>query len=554
MPTIEISHKDLCSLIGKDIPLQKLQEEGILYAKGEIEEVSGDKIKVEIKDTNRPDLWSCEGIARELKGRFGNPKFPEYTIKKSNLVVKVDRSLKNIRPYTACAVVKNLNMTENVLSQLIQLQEKMSETFGRNRKEIAIGVYDLHKIKPPITFTTVKPDEIKFVPLGFSKKMTPKEILEKHPKGKEFGFLLKDKSQYPVFIDASDHVLSLVPIINSDHTGKVTTDTKNLFIESSGSDLKLLKVSLNVIVSALADRGGKIESVEVIYSDKKLITPDLKPKKFRTEIKYLRKISGLEITDKKIIDLLKSANYKVMKNGNSLELLYPAYRQDIMHPVDVAEDLLISYGYNKIIPSEPELLTKGSPLETEVFSRKISHAMIGTGLQEIMSYTLTNKENLLSKMNLKEIPLVEIENPISSRWSVFRNWLLPSVLDFLSNNTHMEYPQKIFEIGDCVVINSKKETRTQDERKLAAALTNTSAGYEDISSILDAFFASLGLRYELIPHNHPSFIPGRCANILINRKNIGIIGEIHPTTLNAWKLEKPTAGFELDLDKIHSFL
>ena len=68
MPTIEVSHKDLCRLIGKKFTIKEM-EDAVLFVKGEIENVSGDLLKIDIKDSNRPDLWSTEGIAREIQGR-----------------------------------------------------------------------------------------------------------------------------------------------------------------------------------------------------------------------------------------------------------------------------------------------------------------------------------------------------------------------------------------------------------------------------------------------------------------------------------------------------
>ncbi len=549
MPTIDISYKDLCNLVGKQIPIKELKEDAILYAKGEIEEIKGDVIKVDIKDTNRPDLWSTEGIAREIKARY-KPKFPEYKTKKSSVIVHVDPKLKNIRPYTTCAVVRNLKITDDVLAQMIQLQEKVAGTFGRNRKEVAIGVYDLHRIKPPIKFTTTTPTGLKFTPLDFSKPMTPEQILEQHPKGKEFGYLLKNLTSYPVFIDSNNEVLSIPPIINSDYTGKVTKQTKDVFIECSGFRLEFLQAALNVIVTALADRKGSIETVDVFYGNKKTITPDLTPKETGVSPDYIKKLSGLELSNKEIISLLEKSLYKIKQPGKTLKLLYPAYRQDIMHQSDVAEDIIISYGYNRIEPVIPKLPTTGQADELESQSSPTTEILTGLGLQEILSYTLTSKQSLFANMNLPVKDAVEIANPISSNWSVFRTWLLPSLLEFLSKNKHREFPQRIFEIGDVVVLDPKKETRTRDTKKMAVAISDNTTGYEDISSILDTFLNSLGIKYKLERSDHDSFIKGRTAKILVKGKEVGFIGEVTPLVLNKWKLDNPVAALEIDLEKI----
>jgi phenylalanyl-tRNA synthetase beta chain len=522
-----------------------------LYAKGEIEEIKDEMLKIDIKDSNRPDLWSAEGIAREVKGRITKEVgIPKHKIKRSRVRVKVDKKVSKVRPLTVCAIAKDLKINQDVLSQIVQLQEKIAETFGRNRKDVAIGVYDLKKIKPPIKYTSVKPDKIKFIPLDFKEKLTPKEILKKHPKGKEFGHLLEGCKEYPMFIDSANEVLSIPPIINSEYSGKVTEKTKEVFIECSGFDFKFLIPALNVIVSALADRGAKIGSVKITYPDKTINTPNLKPKKTSVNVNYVNKISGLKLSGKEICEFLEQARYQAKVKGKKIELFYPAYRQDIMHPRDVVEDVLISYSYNRIQPIYPKLMTIGSAGKKEVFSNKMAEMVIGLGLQEVLSCVLTNKKNLFEKMNLKSEEIVELANPVSARWNVFRNWLLPSLLEFLSHNQHVEYPQKLFEVGDVVALDKTGETKTRDVRKLACALADTKVSYEKISSLLDAFLTNLGVKYELRATEHQSFILGRVAEILVNNKPIGIIGEIHPKVLGNWKLEVPVVGLEINLEEI----
>ncbi|MCX6815487.1 MAG: phenylalanine--tRNA ligase subunit beta [Candidatus Aenigmarchaeota archaeon] len=546
MPKIEVSYSDLCKLVGRKIPEDRL-EEYLLFAKCELDDKAGDTLKLDLKDTNRPDTWSVEGVAREIRLRY-KKDFPNYKMNKSSVSVIVDKSVKDVRPFTVCAVVRGLKINSAVLSQLIQLQEKIAVAFGKNRKEIAIGVYDLHKIKPPITFKTVGRTEIKFVPLDFEKELTPQEILDKHPKGKEFGHLLKDAPRIPAFIDSANNVLSIPPIINSAYTGKVTEKTEDVFIECSGFNLKFLSTALNVMVAALYERGGQIETVDVLY-DEKIVTPNLKEKKFIMDMDYINSVSGLDLDKKSIIDLLQRSGYRVELN-KKLTLFYPSYRQDIMHARDVVEDVIISYGYNKIEPEMKKLATKGSVRKEEVFANKVSEIMVGIGLQEILSYTLTNYRDLFEKMNLPQEKTVEIENSISSNWSVFRTWLLPGLLDFFSNNMHVEYPQKIFEMGICTTINENMETKCKDTRNLAAAIINSTVSYEDISSVLDAFLRNVGIKYELNALSHSSFIEGRCANISIDKKIVGFVGEVHPKVLNNWKLDKPVVAFEINLDEM----
>jgi len=258
----------------------------------------------------------------------------------------------------------------------------------------------------------------------------------------------------------------------------------------------------------------------------------------------------LKLSAKDVVKLLEQARYKADVKGKKIELFYPAYRQDIMHQRDVTEDVIISYGYNKISPETIRQKTMGKINDLEVFCEDVTKKMVELGFQEILSYVLTNKNFLFNRMNLKEEEIVEIENPISVNWNVFRSWLLPSLMEFFSNNQHVNYPQKIFEIGDVILIDMEEETRTKDVKKITAAIADSRISYGDMVSILDALLNSLHVNYKLRKTVYGSFIDGRVAEVVVNDNKIGFIGEIHPIVLKNWKLEMPVAAFELTIEEL----
>ena len=446
-----------------------------------------------------------------------------------------------------CAIARNLKIDSSFLSQIIQLQEKLAVSFGRNRKELSIGVYDLDKIKFPVRYTSKHKTEIKFSPLGYEQEMTAEAILKNHPKGKEFSHLMKDTDIYPVWMDAENKILSMPPIINSNDIGNLTTKTKNVFIECTGYDPKFLLVVIDTIAAQMIDRGGLVESVSNITGTKKVVTPSLATKKFSMDMNYINKVSGLNLDNKTIVSLLKQARYDCQLSGDKLNVMYPSYRSDIMHARDIVEDVIISYGYNNIPAKITSIATRGKLSELETFTGNLYEISIGIGFQEILSYILTNSDNLFSKMNVPQESAVEIENPMSRNWSVFRTWLIPSLLEFLAKNKNVEYPQKIFEIGDCVLLNPKKETKTEDVKKVAFAITDVKVGYEDISSVLDAFMKNVGVNYSLKEKPHTYMINGRSAEIIIGGSSAGFIGEIHPLVLKNWGLQKAVVVFEIDV-------
>jgi len=551
MPKIEISLKDINSLLRRNLKAKDL-EDWLQFAKCELESIEGDRLKVDVKDSNRPDLWSAEGIARELRGALRiETGLPKFSVAASKLAVNVDKKVAKVRPKIAAAVVRNVKLDDRAIAQLIQLQEKVALTYGRKRAAAAIGVYDYDKIVPPIKYTAVGPGGIKFVPLGAEKAMTPVQILKQHPKGVEYGHLLSGAKSYPVLIDSAKNVLSMPPIINSEHVGKVTGSTKNLFIEVTGWDMRIISTALNVMVAALAERGGKIENVRVDYG-KSVATPDLTPRSAAVDPEKVRSLLGLTISDSEIIRLLQEARYDARKAGNKITVKYPAYRADIMHERDVIEDIAISFGYNDFAPSAPKLAVTGEEDRLEAFSDRIRELMVGFGMQEVMTFTLTNYDALYKKMHSQPDfeRAVEIANPVSERFTVLRNWLTPSLIELLSRNTHVDYPQRIFEVGDVVWVDQKEETRTRNVRTLAVAVAAHEAGYTDMKAVVDAFAAALGAKLEVKEGTRAAFIAGRQAAIFLGRKQIGWFGEIKPEILNEWRIEVPVVTLEILLEPL----
>ncbi|RLG92546.1 MAG: phenylalanine--tRNA ligase subunit beta [Candidatus Hecatellales archaeon] len=551
MPTITIQYDDLCELLGRKIPLKDL-EYVLPLVKCEVKSVVEKQLTIEV-NADRPDMFSVEGVARTLKGFFGiKTGLPTYKVRRGKVVVKVDEKVRDVRPYVVGAVVRNVRLTEEAFQQLIQIQEKLHETLGRKRRMVAIGVHNFDVVKPPITYTALEPEKIRFIPLDGTKPLSAKEILEQTYQGKKYGWILENLPRYPILLDSKGMVLSMPPIINGEYT-KVTTSTKNLFIDITGLSLQPVEQTLNILVSNLAERGGIVESVKVFYPRgyKKRVVwfATLKPFKAELNLNYFNSVSGLNVNLKTLVKLAKKARFNVkVKGKEKLLLTIPSYRCDILHQIDLVEDLIMAYGYDKLKPELPPTLTYGRELPKTRFMRKVRELMVGFGFQEIATYVLTSMENQTTKMGFEKLDLIELLNPKTSEFSVVRRWLLPGILSFLSANVHVEYPQKVFECGDVVVPDEDSETKTRNELRVAAAICDYKASYENIQAIVYMLLKNLKIEdWEIKPTEHPSFIPGRVASIKIRGKEAVILGEIHPKILENFRIPNPIAAFELDL-------
>lgn len=518
MPTIRVKKDDLFRLVGREFQRRELAD--ILFMlKSELEEW-GEEIEISVDDTERPDLWSTEGLARAIRIHLGLQGFPEYEVKPSTYeVINGDVPY---RPFIAAAVVRNVNLGEEGLEQLIQLQEKIMLSYGRNRKRIAIGTSDASKIVFPITYKLVDRDEYSFVPLYEEKEMTLEEVLEKTEKGREYAHLVEEK--VPVLVDANDRIVTFPPIINSNDLGRITAETKDIFIDVTGTQREAVEIALNVMVTALVERGGEIYQVKIGNE----VFPRLSPRKTTVDLDYIKKIGGVNVESHHF----ERAGYKVIRFGKTVELLYPPYRGDIRHPRDIVEDVLAAYDYNKIEPRIPAINTVGG-LREETLLVNAVRDILSSVAEEVQTFTLTDP-TFFRKLGL-DTP-VTLSNPVTRTFSALRSSLLPHLLRVLSKNKGVPYPQKIFEVGEVLTPN----------REIRAALVMAGRfTYTDVRQILEFFAVKMGWEIRFRRDSHPLFIEGRVA--AVEGDLSGYAGEISLDVLEKLRLEVPVTGFEVRL-------
>ena len=537
MATIKIQKNELIRLVKSETELiEKINLMGT-----PLEAITNEEIEIQIMP-NRPDYLSVQRYLHSFKAFLGKETgLIKYKINppESNFKVKIDPSLKNIRPFTACAIVKNLKFDDAKIKEIIDIQEKLHTTIGRNRKKAAIGIYPLEKISLPIKFEARAPKDIKFLPLEAEKEMNGLEILQRHPTGREYAPFLEGFDKFPVFVDAKGKILSMPPIINSQETGKITPTTKEVFIECSGSDFNILKKIINIIVTTLADMGGKIYQMELDYG-KKEITPNLEPDSMKISLENVNKLLGFDLKEKDLEKLLPKMGYDYSKGSVKV----PAWRTDIIHEVDIIEDIAIAYGYDNIIPEIPKIATIGEELKESRIKSKIAEILIGLGLIEISSYHLIKAEE---KNKIISKDLIELENS-KTDYKFLRPSLLIPALRILSENKDHEYPQKIFEIGTVFSKDQKEETEIKETENLMISLTPSN--FTEAKQILDYLFRIINIEYKLKEFAHKYLIDGRAGSVLVNNKPIGVIGEVHPETLRKWNIKLPVSIIEISLEEI----
>jgi len=539
MPVISFEYRDLQDMMGEMLPLEEFMERIPLLGVDIGEEEDG-VVELEVFP-NRPDNFSVEGLARSARAFFGyRTGLSKYPIRESDQVMKVDPSVKAVRPVICCGVVRNVNFTDPFIKSVMAFQEKLHLTLGRKRKKVAIGIHDMQKITPPYTYAAVPPESMTFVPLGHTEPMNLAEILEDHEKGRDYAWVLEGKELYPIITDREGTVLSFPPIINGTQT-EVREDSQDVFLDITGTDETACHTALNILASLFAERGGTVETVKVIYPDGEQTMPDLKPTRWELDNDYSNRVLGLDLKPQQTAECLERMGFGTQVEKGRLLVDVPAWRSDILHPVDLVEDVAIGHGYHTFSGTMPTSVTFGSGRKIEDVCRSLRELLVGLGYLELLTQSLSNRDHQFGLWNEPETDAVGFTNPINEDLTIMRLSLLPSMMSVLRANKHRDLPQKVFEIDD-VVIGGK------NRRFIAGASTHSKASFTEIKSICETLLDAVGAEYDLEAGDHGGFIRGRYVVIQKDGKHLGSFGEVHPMTLESYDLGNPLVAFEFDME------
>lgn len=605
MPKINVLKSDLYRLAGLEdnYPFSALEND-LMLVKGELGsrtadgkplrdsggqwlEVSGDtSLRIELADTNRPDLWCVEGIARQIRDhrRGHGQAYDFYTRELAGPRILVDPRLQAVRPFIGGFLAQDGVMDEAALLAFIDGQETLDRNFGRRRKAVSIGLYAAENLRFPVQYRAVGREEIKFVPLTPSTQLkdgsaftagaalTPNEILDRHPTGQEYAWTLEDQDLVPLLSDAAGEVLSLIPIINSAGLGRVTPGTNSLFVEATGMDLNQVLLTLNILAANLADRGWTIHPVTAEYPydtpHGRLVTaPHFAAVTLSTPLEMLNRLLGEQVRAADVVERLTAYGVSASADGETITATAPSYRQDYLHPVDVIEDFAISRGYASFTPLMPGDLTVGKLRPLTGVEDLVRDLMIGLGFEEAICNFLTGVEPLRQRMAVEETPeggfmpfhggpAVRIQNVMNINYAVLRDWVLPSLLEIESRSEGAVYPHRIFEVGEVAVYDLHDNMGSRTESRLAALMADEAATFDSVQSVVYALLNALKVPFSVVPCSHPSMIPGRAALVLAGERAepLGFLGEFSPLVLTRWGARVPAAGMELSVNTLMRLL
>ncbi|KAH8830461.1 phenylalanyl-tRNA synthetase subunit beta [Flagelloscypha sp. PMI_526] len=591
MPTVAVDKADLFDRLGRVFTTEEFDnlcfEYGLELDEDTTEEVESaikkglpadrPQLKIEIP-ANRYDLLCIEGISRALRVFLQQGPAPQYRLvlpkggEKDILPVTCTEDTKKIRPYFASAILRNVKFTERSYASFIDLQDKLHQNICRRRQLVAIGTHDLDTLKPPFRYDARSPKDINFVPLNKTKSYTAEELMTLYESDRQlskFLPIIRDSPVYPIIYDANDTVLSMPPIINSDHS-KITLNTTNVFIDVTATDQVKLEIVVNMVATMFSEHCAEpftIEPVRIIYPDgSSRLTPDISG---RDTVAHTSYINGY------VVNLLQRMSLEAKASATDPDVInvhLPPTRPDILHECDVA------YGFNNLPDIFPRTNTIAQMQAISQVSDVIRKEWALAGWIEVLPLLLCSHEENFEFLNRKDdgTTAAKIGNPKTLEFQVVRTTLLPGLLKTVRENKSHALPIKIFETGDIVLKDSSRE------HTAGAVWCNKAAGFEMVHGMLDRAMKMLEVPYivnssskaetgyYIKESSDPAFFEGRAATIYyrpkpakpglgavtdkvarvfhLEDKEIGVLGVLHPTVLTNFEIQYPCSALEFTLE------
>ncbi|KAI3403996.2 FRS1 [Candida oxycetoniae] len=598
MPTIAVDKEDLFGLLGRSYTTEEFDELCFQFGIELDEDTTNDcqagerpQLKIEVP-ANRYDMLCIEGIAQALNEFLETAEAPKYTLNppKPEITLTIKESTFPVRQYAASAILRNVSFNQRTYDSFITLQDKLHTNLCRNRTLVAIGTHDLDTLTPPFTYEALPPKDIKFKPLNQSKEFDGEELMVFYEKDKNLSKylpIIRDSPVYPVMLDSKRTVASLPPIINSDHS-KITLNTKNVWIDVTGTDKTKTEIVINQLVAMFSRYSAtpfEIEPLQIIseHNGQTRVTPNITPRKMKTDISYINSCLGLDYTGEQIAHLLKKMSLdaspsvggeeekKAEENKNStLDVKIPITRSDILHQCDIMEDAAIAYGYDNLKKTKPtgeSLIAAALPVNKVADILRLASSQ--AGYSEVMPLTLCSHDENFGWLRVKDdgSKAVKLENPKTIEYQVVRTTLLPGLLKTVKENRKHSLPIRVFECGDIVLKNADLERGAFNQRNWGALYVGKASGFEYVQGLLGKIMQTMRTPWIEAPSTdkrrgywieedkeNTTYFDGRGARVLFRSKQdgevseVGSIGVLHPEVMNNFDIPYAASYVEINAE------
>jgi phenylalanyl-tRNA synthetase beta chain len=487
-----------------------------------------EEIKLEF-NPDRPDIYSTLSLIHSIRTYFGSPsKRGEMSVAKR----RINNLKPRCRPYIIALEVNLGKTNSRVAKDSLEYFDRISENVGKKRKLFASGIHDLNKVIGDLTYGEISVEE-EFETFD-DKRSTIFDLINEHPKGREYGSLVSDslKDGKICALKDSNRIISIPPLFNS-KSSRVENDTLSVLVDITASTKEGLILGARLGAGYFTKLGLNVQFLNSECSEE--ILSSLKSDMYQMDSEVIKEISGVSASIPKIATYLKKMGYGIDKKN----IKVPLERIDVMGYEDIVEDFIKAYGINQIEPRELTSNFTGKLDELNMFTSKVRQVAIDYGFLEIINFVLRKEEG---------DDKLEILNAKSEEFSKLRKNLIGGILEFFQRNRQYGFPQKVFEVGEVFIEG------TQD-RTLAVSICGRHSNYSDIKGYLDGIIQAFGIsNIQMHEGNMGEFVYGRHGIVEIEGDNVGFIGEISPEIIQKYSFNFPVTYFEISLTKLYEKL
>ncbi|MCK1977423.1 phenylalanine--tRNA ligase subunit beta [Jeotgalicoccus huakuii] len=527
---------------------------------------------------NRKDALSMIGAAYETSALFGGEvKAPNISVNEAEetVTINVKNEDSSAVPFYALREVKDIVIQPAPLWMQVRLIKAGIRPINN---VVDISNYVLLEFGQPLHMfdkDRIQADEIVTRRAEENEKFTTLD-------GKERVLSAED-----IVITNGEYPIALAGVMGGLNT-EVTDQTTSVVIESALFDpVRVRKTSsrLNLRSEAsmrfekgpshefvlaalnraayLLEKYASATTLNGISSDGVL---NLEDSVITTSAAFINNRLGTDLPSSEILNTLERLGLGAKKSGDMIEVIVPSRRDDLKIPEDISEEVARIYGYDNVPSSLPKYskITPGRLTDEQAKVRVIKRQLNAHGLSEAINYALTSEDRIGEFTQIKEG--LKLLMPMSEDRSILRTSLIPHLVDNTTYNVNRQQKNvAIFEIGNIFVTNG--QDKLPDEvLKIAGLMTGIhhqtqweksgqASDFYTLKGIVEAIFEKLNLSDRVNFHSASQFDelhPGRSAEITIDHKVVGLIGELHPTYAEAHDLGQ-TVVFELNLEEIFSY-
>lgn len=568
----------LCSAQELSIPLDTLPPElldGIYILEKEyplgmdIKEVLGlNDAVIDFEITNnRPDCLSMIGIARETAATLGEKlRYPEIVVAENN---------ENLSDYVSIEV-RNEELCPRYTARVVKNVKIQPSPGWMQDRLLKSGVRPINNIVDITNYVMIEMGQPMHA-FDLDKLAGRKIIVRNAVEGEKLTTLdevERTLTESMLVISDQDRAIAIAGIMGSSNS-EIDENTNTLVFEGANFQalnvrLSSKKLGLRTEASGRYEKGIDAELAEKaleracnlvqllgageVVGGKTDIYPMPKQSRhIKLDTEKARSFIGADISTENMKDYLEALEFGVDSNFN---VTVPTFRDDVEIEADLIEEVVRIYGYENI-PSKlmDTTFTQGGKSYRQKLVDKAKDILTAQGLFEVYTYSFVSP-GVFNKINLKaENPLrnaIKLINPLGEEQSIMRTTLIPNVMDVISRNYNKKIEAgQFFELSKVYLTETLPLSDLAEEREVLAIGMFGDVDFFDLKGVVENLMEDLNIKtYRILSSNHDSLHPGRTAELIINNKRIGWLGEVHPDVLDNYGVPVRVFMAELNFDEI----